>query len=126
MAVPQCLPMVCVLEWSRRLAIVEISLTDWQISSDKFYTATPRRWSYPLFLAYEETYMRLFALIALTLTLSATAFAEAPVSLKERVKWDLWVEGVSEFQASSSEAVEAQSQKPLPEEITRVLNRLQL
>jgi hypothetical protein len=70
--------------------------------------------------------MRLFALIALTLTLSVAAFAEAPVSLKERVKWDLWVEGVSEFQASSAEAVHAQPVKALPEEITRVLNKLQL
>lgn len=70
--------------------------------------------------------MRLFAFILLTLSLSSAALAEAPVSLKERVKWDLWVEGVEEFQASSGEVGQAQTQKPLPEEVTRVLNKLQL
>ncbi|MFP5489902.1 MAG: hypothetical protein ACLGG0_00270 [Bacteriovoracia bacterium] len=70
--------------------------------------------------------MRLFAFILLALTLSSAALAEAPVSLKERVKWDLWVEGVEEFQASSGEVSKAQGQKPLPEEISRVLTKLQL
>lgn len=70
--------------------------------------------------------MRLMTFILLALTLSSAALAEAPVSLKERVKWDLWVEGIEEFQASSSEVSKAQIQKPLPEEITRVLNKLQL
>jgi len=115
--------MACALEWSRQLVIVEISLTE---EPDKFYTLAPPWWGYPLSLGYEETYMRIFALITLTLTLSTAAFAEAPVSLKERVKWDLWVEGVTEFQASSAEVVQAQPVRPLPEEITRVLNKLQL
>ncbi len=61
------------------------------------------------------------ALIALT---SVTiAHAETGIPTKERVKWELWVEGLP-VQVSVSES--APVKKELPEEITRILLKYQL
>lgn len=71
--------------------------------------------------------MRLFAaaIIALVATTIAHA-AESPI--RERVKWALWMEGVSEFQSKEvrQEPRKVARGRPLPEEIAVALDKFGL
>lgn len=70
--------------------------------------------------------MRSFALFAVFLTFTFQALASDQVSLKERVKWSMWIEGVEEFQAPTTQASATEKTVELPEEVTRVLQKYQL
>ncbi len=59
------------------------------------------------------------------LAVSASALAQGPVTVRERLRWVLWVEGVQEVAkapklAKASPAVGA---KPLPLELSSVLHK---
>ena len=61
----------------------------------------------------------LFAVSAVTV-----AHAEALMPMKERVKWEMWNDGVQELSKRPSKP--APPAERLPEEITRILNKFQL
>ncbi len=71
--------------------------------------------------------MRFVLAVIIALTSVTMARAESVIPTKERVKWELWVEGVGSLQAQNT-AVEAAPAKKneLPEEITRILLKYQL
>jgi hypothetical protein len=70
-----------------------------------------------------ESPMRLFLAIILVLTSVTIARAETVIPTKERVKWELWVDGL-EMPASRPQV--APVKRELPEEISRVLLKYQL
>lgn len=70
--------------------------------------------------------MRSLALFAVVLSFTFQALAVEQVSLKDRVKWSMWIEGVEEFQAPTTQAQAAEKPVELPEEVTRVLLKYQL
>lgn len=67
--------------------------------------------------------MRIVLAMIVALTSVTLARAESVIPTKERVKWELWVEGV---QAPASAPEVTATKKELPEEISRILLKYQL
>jgi len=70
--------------------------------------------------------MRIVLAVIIALTSVTIARAETVIPTKERVKWELWVEGVDSLQAQNTAADAAPAKKELPEEITRILLKYKL
>lgn len=66
--------------------------------------------------------MRFLFAAFIALTSVTIAHAEAMIPTKDRVKLELWVEGVE----TQVQIVEAAPAKELPEEITRILTKYKL
>jgi hypothetical protein len=67
--------------------------------------------------------MRLLLACLIVLSAVSVARAESPIPMKERLKWEMWHEGVQELAKRPKPTPPAER---LPEEITRILNKFQL
>ncbi len=70
--------------------------------------------------------MRVVLAVIIALTSVTIARAETVIPTIERVKWELWVEGVESLQARNTVLEAAPVKKELPEEISRILLKYQL
>ncbi len=70
--------------------------------------------------------MRTILAVLIALSSVTIAHADSVIPTKERVKWELWVEGVGSLQAQSTAVEVAPAKKELPEEITRILHKYKL